>query len=269
MAGHAVELTVVRELAPLILAPFAHLADCDAEPALRIDVTTLDEPLDDLPDSGVVLSHDGLIEHRHRDSIAILDRERGTIRASIRNDGAIASWHRAKPLQVPLSIFFADRGIDLVHGGLVSLHGRGALIAGNSGAGKSTLATACAAAGLDFLGDDCVAVRGTDGYSIFGSSSLIDGDTKSVIFPERTAVSTSIRAIVLPRITHEAHVTLRPASAKEALLALAPGSILRRAVPAAEALGRMTRMAREIRAFRLEMGPIDEAAARVRELLEA
>jgi hypothetical protein len=54
----------------------------------------------------------------------------------------------------------------------------------------------------------------------------------------------------------------------QALLALAPGSILKRAVPPAAALARMTSMLRELPAYALEMGPVAEAGARLRALLE-
>lgn|GEM_PF-3410874 len=276
IAGTAVELIVEREVAQMILAPFAHLPASTDEPVLRIRVAALNDSdaaelgLDSVPDSGAVIPRDGTIEHLHRHSAALLDRDAGEIRALIRNDGALASWHRAKPLQVPLSIFFADRGVDLVHGGLVSLRGNGLLIAGNSGSGKSTLAAASLREGFDFLGDDCVGVRDREGYSIFGSSCLVtsDDEPKTVFFPERIAASTTLRAIVLPRILRARHVTMTPASGKEALLALAPSSILKRAVPAADALARMARLARELPAFRLEMGPIAEAAVQMRELLE-
>jgi hypothetical protein len=41
-----------------------------------------------------------------------------------------------------------------VHGGCVSLHGRGVLLCGDSGAGKSTLSYACARAGWTYTSDD-------------------------------------------------------------------------------------------------------------------
>jgi hypothetical protein len=298
IARTAIDMHVGEEVAPFFLAPFAHLETPSRDDAeLRIDVGALHDDdaallgLHDVPESGVVHTDGETIVHLHRHSAVTFDRAAGHIRALAGNANGLASWQRAKPLQLPLSIFFADRAIDLLHGGLVSLDGNGVLIVGAGGSGKSTLTVAALLEGLQFLGDDCVGVQELDGRfegsSIFGSSCLehghlsrfpqlaapIDGQTKAVLplaqlFAQRMTATTTIRAIVLPRVTHGEHVTLEPASAKEALLALAPSSILKRAVPAAESLARMGRLVRSLPAFRLNMGPVAEAGARIRTLLE-
>jgi hypothetical protein len=286
IADAVAEIAAHEEVAPFVLAPFAHLRSASETVDLHIEVEPLREAVD-APDTGAITSTDDTITYRHPHSVSVLDRRTNRIRARVRNADGVAPWHRAKPLQVPLSIFFADRGVDFVHAGLISLHGTGALITGMGGSGKSTLTLASLLEGLDLLGDDCVAVRGTEGFSIYGSASVerdhlerfpqfapdanLGGKTVlplAELFPERMAAKTTIRAIVLPRVTHGEHVTIAPATAKEALLALAPSSILKRAVPAAAALARMTRLVREVPAFRLEMGPIAEIGPRIRELLE-
>lgn len=304
IAGAGIEMTAGRDAASFIFAPFAHLEVPHAgAPALRVEVAALQDSdaralaLDEVPDSGVVLSAAGRIVHLHRHSAAVFDRMEGRIRALVRSASGVASWHRAKPLQLLLSIFFADRNVDLLHGGLVSLNGLGLLIAGAGGAGKSTLTIASLLEGFDFLGDDCVGVEKAGGqfvgHSVYGSGCLERahlrrfprfGDRSAVagagedsaelkavlpiaeLFAGRLAVSTAIRAIVLPRVTRGARVTVRPASGREALLALAPGSILKRAVPAAGTLARMTRMAGTLPPFWLEMGPVEEAGPAMRAL---
>jgi hypothetical protein len=300
IARAPIDIRVEQEVAPFLLQPFAHLrVDADGAAVLRADVAVLRErdalamELERVPDSGAVISAGDSVVHLHRDAAAVFDRADGRIHALVRNTNGVASWQRAKPLHLPLSIFFADRGVDLLHGGLVSLRGNGVLIAGVGGSGKSTLTIASLLAHLDFLGDDCVAAERRDGrvygYSVYGSTSLErahlrsfpvvgatrgDGaDPKTVLpvaqlFDGRIATSTTIRAIVLPRVTRGEHVTVTEASAKEALLTLAPSSILKRAVPAAQALARMAQLVREVPAYRLEMGPIAEAGTRVRALLE-
>ncbi|MEA2488959.1 MAG: hypothetical protein QOH21_751, partial [Acidobacteriota bacterium] len=274
IARAAIDMHVAEEIAPFFLAPFAHLETPSRDDAeLRIDVAPLRDAdaallgLHDVPESGIVRAEGGTIVHLHRHSAVVFDRAAGHIRALAGDANGLASWQRAKPLQLPLSIFFADRSVDLLHGGLVSLDGNGVLIVGAGGSGKSTLTVASLLEGLQFLGDDCVGVQALDGRfegsSIFGSSCLDrehlqrfpqlaaphngDAQPKAVLpmaqlFAERMTATTTIRAIVLPRVTHGEHVTLEPASAKEALLALAPSSILKRAVPAAESLARMGRM---------------------------
>jgi serine kinase of HPr protein (carbohydrate metabolism regulator) len=237
-----------------------------------------------------VLRDGDTILHLQRESAIAFDRDSNRVYALMRKaDGrGMASWHRAKPLQVPLSIFFADRGIDFVHGGLVSLDGGGLLIAGAGGSGKSTVSVAALLDGFDFLGDDCVAIDQLHAFSVFGSSCIerdhlhrfrlgraveeTRGDGKDVLplsrwFGDRLVSSTTIRAIVLPRVTHAGAVTVERVSAREALLALAPSSILKRAVPPAEALTRIARLVRSVPAYRLEMGPVDEVGTRLRALL--
>lgn len=299
IAGATLKITAHDEVAPFVFAPFAHLHSISDRVDLRVDIAALRESdarelaLDDVADSGVVATAEEVIVHLHAHSVSVLDRASARIYTLLRHANGVASWHRAKPLQVPLSIFFADRGIDFLHGGMISLHGTGVLVAGAGGSGKSTLTLASLLHGLDLLGDDCVGLRASDGrfdgFSIFGSASVErehlcrftmlselaadPGEAKTVLplaqlFPDRMATTTKIRAIVLPRVTHAEHVTIRPATGKEALLALAPSSILKRAIPAGPALARMTRMARQLPAFRLEMGPVAELGPRVRTLLE-
>jgi len=272
IAGARIELTASPEVADTILPAFEHLQTSDCgDVALRITVAAMHDGDvdDDLPDSGVVRAEENTIVHQHRDSSAVLDRNAGTIHARIRTDGNVAPWLRAKPLQVPLSIFFADRGIDLLHAALIARDGNGILLTGNSGSGKSTLAVAALDAGFDFLGDDCVAVHGARGYSVFRTASIDRGAAEKDVMridAERMAASTTIRAIVLPRVTH-GDVVLTRAAGRDALLALAPGSILKRAVPPAAALSRMAQLARSVPVYRLDMGPIGDAVAKLDEVL--
>ena len=294
LARTAVSMAVESALAPSFLAPFENLrrAQQTAAPALSISVAALRcgdagrLGLDDVSESGAITSSDdgNEIVHVQRNSIAALDRSEGTIHMLARPSAATASWQRAKPLQALLSVFFADRGVDLVHAGIVSSGGAGVLLAGRGGSGKSTVTLASALAGLDILGDDCVALRVTDGaatgYSLFGSVCIepdhlrsftrVDarlGGDKAVVTAPGMVSEASIRAVVLPRVTRGAAVTVRPASARDALLALAPSSILKRAVPASAALHRMAQLVRTVPAFHLEMGPVDEIAPRIRQLI--
>jgi len=276
IAGTPIELTASSDVADAVLAPFEHLQTSDdGDVALRIAIAQMQDGDvdDDLSDSGVVLVEERTVVHLNPHSAAVLDRAAGTIHALVRTDGGVAPWVRAKPLQVPLSIFFADRGVDLLHSALVSRNGDGILITGNSGCGKSTLAIAALDAGFDFLGDDCVAVDGMRGHSIFGCGCLDRGGDEKEVVPiarmhaARIATSTTIRAIVLPRVTH-GDVVLSRAAGRDALLALAPGSILKRAVPPAAALARMAQLARSVPVYRLEMGAIGDAVTKLGEVLQ-
>ena len=285
MARLPVMLLADEQTAPFVFPPFAHLQTKDQRtPELTIEVLEMTPEeaetfeLDTLPENGAVQVTGDRVAHLHRHSIVLLDRDKNRIRALLRDPAAAPSWQRARPLQFPLSIFFADRGVDLLHSALISHKGAGVLVAGMSGSGKSTIAMQSLLAGLDFLGDDCVGVgevgSGFEGYSIFGSSCLDRGDVAKEVLPvaemyaDRMVASTSIRAVVLPRITHGEHVTIERTTAKEALLALAPSSLLKRALPAVPALSRMASMLRTIPAFRMEMGPMHEIGPRIRALIE-
>lgn len=276
IVGTPIELVASSDVAEAVFAPFEHLRRSDDhQAALRIAIASMDDDVGDVPDSGVVQSAEATVVHLHRDSASVLDRAAGTIHALVRTGDDVPPHLRAKPLQVPLSIFFADRGVDLLHAALVSRDGNGILITGNSGSGKSSLAVASLDAGFDFLGDDCVAVAGTRGHSIFGCACVDRGGDEKDVIPiarlhaARMATSTTIRAIVLPRVTHADSVVLSPAAGRDALLALAPGSILKRAVPPAGALARMTRLARSVPVYRLDMGPLGGAVEKLEEVLQS
>ena len=88
------------------------------------------------------------------------------------------------------------------------------------------------------------------------------------LFPSRMRASARVRAVVLPRVTSGDEMSLTRISGAEALLALAPSSVLKRAVPAAATLARTAALLRSVPAYRLEMGPVEAIAPRLTELLE-
>jgi hypothetical protein len=301
IAGCRSRIIAHRDVAAPFFAPFPHLLPPGGTPPeLEIRVAGLDDDavralgLDGIPPSGAVeCAAEGsrvLLLQPH--AAAVLDRSGGLMWALLDPLRGDASG-RAKPLQSLLSIFCADRGIDLLHGGLVSLGGRGALLAGQSGSGKSTVAFAALVEGLDYLGDDCVAIRWpgalVEGHSVFACGCLEHDHlerfpgawrgatdptgekavlTAAAVAARPLVASTTIRSVVVPRITGGTDVRIVPIAAPAALLALAPSSIVKRAVPAAGALARMTRLVKSVPCFRLEMGAVERIGPAVRALLE-
>jgi len=89
-----------------------------------------------------------------------------------------------------------------VHGGCVSLHGRGVLLCGESGAGKSTLSYACARAGWSYVTDDCSLLLN------WGPRNLVTGNchkvrfrpTAAELFPEIAGIDLTPRAGGKPSI---------------------------------------------------------------------
>jgi hypothetical protein len=71
--------------------------------------------------------------------------------------------------------------------------------------------------------------------------------------PERIASAAAVRALLLPRLTDAPRTTLRRASARDALLALAPSSIVRRAVPGVALLQDLAHLVGRMPCYWLEM----------------
>jgi hypothetical protein len=189
-------------------------------------------------------------------SLSCLDREEARIVGFVDDARCLSLYERGRPLHVPLSIWHADRGVPLIHAGLVSQRGMGLLFAGSAGAGKTTAALSCLCAGFDYLGDDLVGLETASevflGHSLYGSS-FVDprsfrwfspicghsiqgghaGEEKQLaflteIFAARMQRVCEIRAVVLLRLPRDScqRPDVHPASKAEALLALAPSSLL-------------------------------------------
>ena len=188
-------------------------------------------------------------------SLVSLDRSSGFICGYASNAEELSLYERGRPLHVLLSLWHKSLDMPLVHAGLVSKSGRGVLLAGPGGSGKSTSAITSACAGFDYLSEDLVALEalpddGFVGHSLYSSTfiepdhlkrfALFNGhaingrysyETKllvllSQIAPLRFARACRIHAVVLPRVLHLPASRLRPASKGEALLTLAPSSLL-------------------------------------------
>jgi len=299
LADHAVRFRIVgRRLAESIATPFSHLempapggkgADLTVE-LWDAEESTIACPLgptpDDFPDGGVVTSSpDGsLLAHERTHSRVVLDRRARHLVGCVTSDRRLHFVERARPLNLPLAVWCGDQDIHLVHAALVARDGSGVLMAGVGGAGKSTSALLCAAAGFDFLGDDCVAIRtvanGTfEGCSLYNSVNFVPehlarlgvrgvaaggpstgpNDKAVVCLAGVDAIRLGrvapIRALALPRICETRRGTVRRASKRDALLTLAPSSIVKRAVPIRDCLRRMALLVERVPAYWLELGP--------------
>lgn len=268
-AGRPVRVRVVgRELNAQILRSFSHLrvASKASRPALRIDLwdassspggaswlpagrangwreTTLQTP-----DERFLAQH---LPH----TLSCLDVERGELLGCLAWHDDIFIYERAKPFARLLLAWHNAIGAQIVHAGCVARDGAGVLLAGRSGSGKSTSSLLCALAGLDFLGEDYVALEGTgDGsfvaHSLYNSVFLQTQhleqfpqlathafrgrpphEEKSVVLladlaPDRLGRSAAIHGLVFPEVGEGDEAQLTPLSKGAALLALAPSSLL-------------------------------------------
>jgi hypothetical protein len=261
------------------------LGEGERDVALRIRVASGADVAPELArhadEAGALISDACHVVHLLPWGAAALDRREGRVVALVRSLGALPHWERAKPLATLLGVWCHDRGLRVVHAGMAARGGDGVLFVGPSGTGKSTAALACLAAGFDFLGDDCVALRardegGFDGVRLYATATLErahleravlagerplearDEADKAIVAPgerrpARIASSAAVRAVLLPRLTDAPRTEVRRASGRDALLALAPSSIVRRAAPGATLLGDLARLVRDVPCYRLEM----------------
>lgn len=184
------------------------------------------------------------------------------------------------PLRNLLHWWSLPQALQPVHAGAVGNENGAVLLAGKSGSGKSTGALACLAAGMHYLGDDYVMIENTRrpmAYSLYGTAKLhprslvllpqlakaaspqkLAGD-KSILllnehFPDRLRACTPLRAVLLP---HVGEVTrLRPATPVEALMALAPTTIMQLEGGSREAYGKMSGLVKTLPCLWLELGDV-------------
>lgn len=304
VAGHPVLVRVVgNALAARALAPWAHLRQpgaCFGEPALvaelwdeRASGITFDG---DTGAPGVHLGTPGgrIVVQAAPGSLSALDRETQRVVGWRRSASALPIEEHWRVLPSLLALWCIDRGINVVHAGLVADGDDGILLAGPGGVGKSTTTLACVAAGMMLLGDDQVALGERAGWfeahSLYATARVTTqtlerypelalggavtepGDGKALLFAgddTRVARSARVRAIVLPRLT-AGRAALTDATAGEALLALAPTSLINAVGGGRWALERLARLVAAVPLVRLDVGESPhDAAALVRRALDA
>ena len=188
---------------------------------------------------------------------------------------------RSSPLRSGFGWALASASMPFVHAGCVGRDGAGVLIVGGSGSGKSVTSLACAAAGLDYAGDDYVfvetgatpvahglyctgRVHEYDIHRVPGLSDAVigwvEGGGPKGVFDVRRLARGRIRstmqvgALVIPRPGGSA-TAIRRVRPAEALRAMAPSSIMQ--VPQADphsALAALADIARTLPAYVLELG---------------
>ena len=224
------------------------------------------------------------VSYEFGESRAWLDRKQGHIVGWTRNGERLSLYERGKPHHRLLSVWYNDRNVQIVHAGVVSRDGHGVLFAGSGGSGKSTSTLACVSRGFGYLGDDYIGLQALQddlfvGHSLYNSAWLEPGDSGrfpfllphviqgkhpandkllillSQVCPGQLHRFAPIRALVLPRVAHAPDSRLQPASKGQALLALAPSSILALVPsPGEHGLDRLVRLVEHVPAYRLELG---------------
>lgn len=244
-------------------------------------------------------SPDGrFVGYQFRQSMTWLDRKAQHVIGWTASGKKLSLYERGKPLHLLLSVWYHDQDMQVIHAGLVSRNGQGVLFPGMGGSGKSTSALACLSSGFDYLGDDYIGLQASPdgtfiGHSIYNSTWLEPdhmanfpllsphaiygrhpGEDKCLVllshlFPKQLSPGAQIRVLALPRIADASTTRFFPASRADALLQLAPSSLLALAPrPGARGFQILTQLVKSVPSYRLELGrDLTEIPRRVQDLL--
>jgi hypothetical protein len=200
----------------------------------------------------------------------------------------IPRWVVRMPFRRLLGWWAADEGLTFVHAAAVGSDGACLLLPGASGSGKSTTALAASEWGLEFLADDlCLVDVGerrayapfawakaeTDALSRIPSLAARVTSTEqgqSLLSPANRATDARIAGIAVPHVSGRSHTAWRPATASEAVFALAPSTMIEGNGAGPAWLGELVRLARAVPTFRLDLGTdIEGVAGALREVFAA
>lgn len=214
----------------------------------------------------------------------VVDRVAQHIVGWVADARLLTQYEVGRPLQSELLLWHRDRGFQAVHAGLVARGDDGLLLGGPGGSGKSTAALTCMLAGMAYLADDYVAIDESDeavtGHSVYCSTHVepahlerfpalrphaIPGrlarEDKSLVvladLPDGVfARSARVRALAFPRVVDADTTRYRPISRTQALVRLAPSSLL--LLPYPDAMGpgfeNMATLVRRLPVYWLELG---------------
>jgi hypothetical protein len=207
-------------------------------------------------------------------------------------------WEPSFPLR--LLLHWASRTAEsgMVHAGTLGHQGNGVFLVGAGGSGKSGTTLSGILHGLTSVGDDYVAVRCTGGrvearpvlrlmkqdtrglrrLGLEPGKGAVDGRPNwqgkieldfARLVPGAGAERLAIKAILMPHVSRSRSSSFRPASAREAMLAIAPSSLYQLYGSLREDFGLIASIARVLPAFHLDLGEDPaEIAASVRAFIE-
>jgi hypothetical protein len=239
-----------------------------------------------------------LLRYDRAAMVKCLDRASNELFVCVEDARKTELAERCKPFPHFLASWCHDRGVEILHAGLISRRGRGVLLGGGAGSGKSTCAVASALAGFDFLGDDCVGTEITPtacrGHACYNAVRVDDGNLgrlpilqrhrfppisprdkkKSLVYmsdviPGRSVASTTIVAIAVPRIVGAGPSRLVPASKGATLRKLAPSTLLRGLGSRAQGLAHIAELVRRLPCYELELGAVIDDVPRCLDALLA
>lgn len=198
-------------------------------------------------------------------------------------------FEHAAPFRAIFDAWLKENGSHLVHAACLSFEGKAAMIVGRGGMGKSTTATTSAFYGLDYLGDDYIALSKNEtprAFSLYNSSKIlihelvnlnIDSskiestptisDNKKLIFLKnissvKITSEAQLVSTIIPKVTDNKESKIYKIKAQSALFALAPSTIFQSATGSQVDLEFMTRILKRTRNYCLELSRDKESTAR-------
>lgn len=187
----------------------------------------------------------------------------------------LPKWVNAAPLRTILHWFLSESDTYMVHGAMIGIGERGALITAKGGSGKSSTALACLLEGMEYLADDYGAVHignTLTAYSLYASMKIrsremkdfqqtlhdpVSGKTVAFIhpnFPKQIRQSIPLSCILIPNITHRATTTISPTTKAAAFLALAPTTLFQLPLAESDTLTTLKTIITKIPCYRVELG---------------
>lgn len=216
------------------------------------------------------------------DTITMYDRETRTACFWIRDGAHLPPWIVAAPFRTLFHWFLGEHGIQLVHGALVGSGDRALLFTAKGGSGKSSTALACARVGMTYLGDDYVGIEerqdGVRAHSLYQSLKVAppghEQREKQVVFadtfaPGQIRQDARLVAVCIPSIRHASATRMIPVHKAQALLALAPTTLLQLPRANAQQFNVLKRVIERMPCYTLELSEDPhEIASVVRAFLE-
>lgn len=219
--------------------------------------------------------------NRGRDTFAMLSLAARRAIVWIGNAAGLPWHHRAAPLLQAWQWWSTAGGARILHAGCVGTADAAVILVGRGGSGKSSTAVLGALAGLDYVGDDyCLLETRPEpvAHALYSTAKLhaehlarfpgvpadavlpaSDPGEKAVLFmgraaPDRMSLRLPVRSVLAPRVTGADRPRLERLSAAEAMMAVAPSTLMQLYRHADPGCGDLAELVRRLPCWRLELG---------------
>jgi hypothetical protein len=228
--------------------------------------------------------------------LSLLDLQRGLGLIWTADAARLPRYELTFPARAVLYWWAGAHDQQLVHAGAVGHQHGGVLLVGKGGSGKSTTALACLEAGLDYAGDDYVLAAADPtprAYSVYGTGKLHAdhlgrlpalaplisnrahlGPEKALLYlheryAARLVADLPLTAIVHPRVAGGPPTSYRRVSTVQSLAGLAASTLRQLPHAGAADYDRLSRLARRLPGYALDLGTDIDAIPPVIEQLIA